>query len=178
MAVNDASNANAVAQVFLNTNMAAGGGVVACLLISRIFFGKTNIIYALNGAISGLVAITAAPDTPTGYEATLIGAIGGLLCYGSLVFFEQVLKIDDPVGAISAHGTAGIFGVLVVPFTNAEASFGAQALGVVSILAWGFILTFAFLYALSFITPVRASDEIQKKGLDAEEIGIEAYPEF
>ena len=178
LAVNDASNANAVAQVFLNTNMAAGGGVIACLLVSRIFFGKTNIIYALNGAISGLVAITAAPDTPTGYEATIIGAIGGLLCYGSLVFFEQVLKIDDPVGAISAHGTAGIFGVLVVPFTNPEASFGAQALGVVSILAWGFILTFAFLYALSFITPVRASDEIQKKGLDAEEIGIEAYPEF
>ncbi len=178
LAVNDASNANAVAQVFLNTNMAAGGGVIACLLVSRIFFGKTNIIYALNGAISGLVAITAAPDTPTGYEATIIGAIGGLLCYGSLVFFEQVLKVDDPVGAISAHGTAGIFGVLVVPFTNAEASFGAQALGVVSILAWGFILTFAFLYALSFITPVRASDEIQKKGLDAEEIGIEAYPEF
>ena len=178
LAVNDASNANAVAQVFLNTNMAAGGGVIACLLVSRIFFGKTNIIYALNGAISGLVAITAAPDTPTGYEATLIGAIGGLLCYGSLVFFEQVLKIDDPVGAISAHGTAGIFGVLVVPFTNPEASYGAQALGVVSILAWGFILTFAFLYALSFITPVRASDEIQKKGLDAEEIGIEAYPEF
>ena len=87
-----------------------------------------------------MVAITAAPDTPTGYEATLIGAIGGLLCYGSLVFLEQVLKIDDPVGAISAHGTAGIFGVMVVPFTNEGATFGAQALGVVSIIVWDLCL--------------------------------------
>ena len=158
--------------------MAASGGVIACLLVSRIFFGKTNIIYALNGAISGLVAITAAPDTPSGYEAVLIGAIGGLLCYGSLVLLEQVLKIDDPVGAISAHGTAGIFGVMVVPFTNSEATFGAQALGVASILVWGFVLTYAFLFLVNMVSPVRSSDEIQKKGLDSEEIGVEAYPEF
>lgn len=178
LAVNDASNANAVAQVFLNTNMAAGGGVIACLLVSRIFFGKTNIIYALNGAISGLVAITAAPDTPTGYEAVLIGAVGGLICYGSLVFFEQVAKVDDPVGAISAHGAAGIFGVMVVPLTTEGATLGAQALGVVSIFVWGFVLTYAFLYLINLISPVRASDAIQKSGLDAEEIGVEAYPEF
>ena len=178
LAIDTAQNANAVAHVFMNTNLAACGGVVACLLVARIFFGKTNIIYALNGAISGLVAITASPHTPSGYEAVLIGAIGGLLCYGSLVFIEQFLKIDDPVGAISAHGTAGIFGVMVVPFTNADATFGAQAVGVLAIMLWGFVLTYAFLFLLNLVAPVRASDEIQKKGLDAEEIGIEAYPEF
>ena len=178
LAVNDAANANAVAQVFLNTNAAAAGGVVACLLVARIFFKKTNIIYALNGAIAGLVAITASPDSPTGLEATLIGALGGLLCYGSLVFFEQFLKIDDPVGAISAHGVTGVFGVMVVPFTKADVTFGSQALGVFAIIAFGIALTYAFLFLVNMFAPVRASDEIQKRGLDAEEIGVEAYPEF
>ena len=178
LAVDTAADANAVAHVFMNTNAAAAGGVIACLVVARVFFKKTNIIYALNGAIGGLVAITASPATPTGLEASLIGAIGGLLCYGSLVCFEQFFKVDDPVGAISAHGTAGIFGVMVVPFTNPEATFGAQAMGVASIAAWGFILTYVFLTVLNTFAPVRASDDIQKKGLDAEEIGIEAYPEF
>jgi len=178
LAIQDVENANAVAQVFLNTNMAAAGGVISCLVVARVFFKKTNIIYALNGAIAGLVSITADPLSPSGYEATLIGAVGGLICYGALVAFEQFFKVDDPVGAISAHGAAGIFGVMVVPFTNAEATFGSQLYGVVSIVLWGFVLTYAFLFLLNLVTPVRASDEIQKKGLDAEEIGIEAYPEF
>ncbi len=178
LAIQDVENANAVAQVFLNTNMAAAGGVISCLVVARVFFKKTNIIYALNGAISGLVSITADPLSPSGYEATLIGAVGGLICYGALVVFEQFFKVDDPVGAISAHGAAGIFGVMVVPFTNAEATFGSQLYGVVSIVLWGFVLTYAFLFLLNLVAPVRASDEIQKKGLDAEEIGVEAYPEF
>ena len=176
--IHNFENADAVGQIFLNTNAAAAGGVVACLVVARVFFKKTNIIYALNGAIAGLVAITAAPDSPTGLEATLIGALGGLLCYGSLVFFEQFLKIDDPVGAISAHGVTGIFGVMVVPFTNAEATLLGQTIGVLCILGFGFFLTYAFLFVLNLFAPVRASDAIQKKGLDAEEIGIEAYPEF
>ena len=178
LAIHNVENADAVGQIFLNTNAAAAGGVVACLVVARIFFKKTNIIYALNGAIAGLVAITAAPDSPTGLEATLIGALGGLLCYASLVFFEQLLKIDDPVGAISAHGVTGIFGVMVVPFTKADATFGGQATGALCILGFGFVLTYLFLYLLNIFAPVRASDAIQKKGLDAEEIGIEAYPEF
>ena len=178
LAIHNFENADAVGQIFLNTNAAAAGGVVACLVVARVFFKKTNIIYALNGAIAGLVAITAAPDSPTGLEATLIGALGGLLCYGSLVFFEQFLKIDDPVGAISAHGVTGIFGVMVVPFTNAEATLLGQTIGVLCILGFGFFLTYAFLFVLNLFAPVRASDAIQKKGLDAEEIGIEAYPEF
>ena len=94
------------------------------------------------------------------------------------MFFEQVVKVDDPVGAISAHGAAGIFGVMVVPLTAEGATLGAQALGVVSIFVWGFVLTYAFLYLINLISPVRASDAIQKSGLDAEEIGVEAYPEF
>ena len=178
LAIHNFENADAVGQIFLNTNAAAAGGVVACLVVARVFFKKTNIIYALNGAIAGLVAITAAPDSPTGLEASMIGALGGLLCYGSLVFFEQFLKIDDPVGAISAHGVTGIFGVMVVPFTNAEATFLGQIIGVLCILGFGFFLTYAFLFILNLFAPVRASDAIQKKGLDAEEIGIEAYPEF
>ena len=178
LAIHNFNNADAVGQIFMNTNAAAAGGVVACLVVARVFFKKTNIIYALNGAIAGLVAITAAPNTPTGFEATVIGALGGLLCYGSLVFFEQFLKIDDPVGAISAHGVTGIFGVMVVPYTNAEATLSGQAIGVLCILGFGFFLTFVFLFVLNLFAPVRASDSIQKKGLDAEEIGIEAYPEF
>ena len=158
----------------MNTNAAAAGGVIACLIIARVFFKKTNLIYALNGAIGGLVAITASPATPTGLEATIIGACGGLLCYGSLVALEQFFKVDDPVGAISAHGTAGIFGIMVVPLTNDGATFVGQAAGVLAIASWGFLLTLAFLYILNFVAPVRASDAIQKKGLDAEEIGIEA----
>ena len=162
----------------MNTNAAAAGGVVACLIVARVFFKKTNLIYALNGAIGGLVAITAGPDTPTVFEATMIGAVGGLLCYGSLVAFEQFFKVDDPVGAISAHGTAGLFGVMVVPLTNDAATFTGQAAGVASIAVWGFVLTYVFLFLLNLLAPVTASEAIQKKGLDAEEIGIEAYPEF
>ena len=178
LAVDNAAKANEVAHVVMNTNAAAAGGVISCLIVARVFFKKTNLIYALNGAIGGLVAITASPATPTGLEASIIGACGGLLCYGSLVALEQFFKVDDPVGAISAHGTSGIFGIMVVPLTAEGATFTGQAIGVLAIASWGFVLTFVFLYLLNFIAPVRASEAIQKKGLDAEEIGIEAYPEF
>jgi Amt family ammonium transporter len=178
LAMDNAAIANEVANVVMNTNAAAAGGVIACLVVARVFFKKTNLLYALNGAIGGLVAITASPATPTGLEATVIGACGGLLCYGSLVAYEQFFKVDDPVGAISAHGTAGVFGIMVVPMTNDGATFAGQATGALAIAAWGFVLTFVFLYLLNFLVAVAASEEIQKKGLDAEEIGVEAYPEF
>ena len=178
LSTHTAEAAHGFSHVVMNTNAAAAGGVIACLQVARIFFKKTNLIYALNGAIGGLVAITAGPDTPTVFQATMIGAVGGLLCYGSLVAFEQFFKVDDPVGAISAHGTAGVFGVMVVPLTNEGATVMGQAAGVLSIAAWGFVLTYAFLFLLNMVVPVTASEEIQKKGLDAEEIGIEAYPEF
>jgi len=132
--VSDVGEANAVALVFVNTNMAAAGGLVFALLLSRIWFGKADLTMALNGALAGLVAITAEPLTPAPLSATLIGAVGGLLVVLSIVTLDK-LKIDDPVGAISVHGVVGIWGLLAVCFTNEEASFLAQLLGLVSIFA-------------------------------------------
>ena len=120
LAVNDAANANAVAQVFLNTNAAAAGGVIGALLIAKFLTGKADVTMAINGAIAGLVAITAAPDTPSGGLATIIGFIGGIIVYFSVVFLDTVLKIDDPVGAISAHGTVGIWGIMATPLLVLE----------------------------------------------------------
>ena len=130
--VSEVSSATAVSQVFLNTNMAAAGGVVAALLISLIMTGKMDVTMAINGAIAGLVAITAGPSAPTAGAAVLIGAAGGVLVYFSILYMDTKLKLDDPVGAISAHGTVGILGVMVVPFTS-DASFVMQAIGVISI---------------------------------------------
>ena len=121
--VSNEASAIAVSQVFMNTNMAACGGVVAAILVSLIRTGKMDVTMAMNGAIAGLVAITAGPSAPSGGAAILIGALGGVLVYFSILFFDNVLKLDDPVGAISAHGTVGILGVMVVPFTS-DASFG------------------------------------------------------
>ena len=170
-------SANSVAVVFMNTNLAAAGGCIGALILAKIMFGKADLTMALNGCLAGLVAITAGPDTPSALQATIFGALGGLLVVFSITTLDK-LKIDDPVGAISVHGTVGLLGVMVVPFTNSDATFGAQAVGVLAIMLWGFVLTYAFLFLLNMVAPVRASDEIQKKGLDAEEIGIEAYPEF
>ena len=130
--ISDESSAIAVSQVFMNTNMSAAGGVVAALLTSLILTGKSDVTMAINGAIAGLVAITAGPSAPTGGEAVIIGAIGGVLVYFSILFFEKTLKMDDPVGAISAHGTVGIYGVMVVPFTS-DASFLWQFYGVIAV---------------------------------------------
>ena len=131
----------------------------------------------INGAIAGLVAITAGPSAPTGGESVIIGFIGGLIVYASILYLDKK-NIDDPVGAISAHGTAGIFGVMVVPFTNADASFFYQFIGVVSIAGFGFLASFGAVYVINMLTPIRASDEEQSVGLDVSEIGVEAYPEF
>ena len=177
LAVNDAANANAVAQVFLNTNASAAGGVIGALLIAKVLTGKADVTMAINGAIAGLVAITAAPDTPSGGLATIIGFIGGIIVYFSVVFLDTVLKVDDPVGAISAHGTVGILGVMVVPFTS-DASFVMQAIGVISIAGFTFLMSLATVLAINLVMPIRATDEEQDLGLDVSEIGVEAYPEF
>ena len=138
LAVHTVDNANAVAQVFLNTNAAAAGGVLGAIIISKILTGKMDVTMGINGAIAGLVAITAAPDTPSGGLATIIGAIGGVIVYFSVVFFDSVLNVDDPVGAISAHGTVGVWGIMATPLSGAGA-FGTQAIGAVSIFLWTFI---------------------------------------
>ena len=175
--ISDEASAIAVSQVFMNTNMAAAGGVVAALLTSFFATGKMDVTMAINGAIAGLVAITAGPSAPTGGEAVIIGAIGGVLVYFSILFFEKRLKIDDPVGAISAHGIVGIYGVMVVPFTS-DASFLWQFYGVVAIAGFTYIASLIVIYVINMFLSIRATDEEQAAGLDSTEIGVEAYPEF
>ena len=177
LAINTAADAIAVGQVFLNTNMAAAGGVLGALLASKIFSGKADVTMAINGAIAGLVAITAAPDTPTGGLATLIGFIGGVIVYFSVIILDTKLKIDDPVGAISAHGTVGIWGIMATPLSGAGA-FGTQFLGALIIFAWVFITSFIVLKVLDSLVGIRASEEDEELGLDKAEIGVEAYPDF
>jgi Amt family ammonium transporter len=176
--VSTETSAIAVSQVFLNTNMAASGGVVAAILISLFKTGKMDVTMAMNGAIAGLVAITAGPSAPSAGAAVLIGALGGALVYFSILFFDRTLKLDDPVGAISAHGIVGILGVLVVPLTNTEASLLPQLVGVVSIAGFTFIASYIAISVINSVLPIRASDEEQYVGLDVSEIGVEAYPEF
>ncbi len=175
--ISDEASAIAVSQVFMNTNMSAAGGVVAALLTSLILTGKSDVTMAINGAIAGLVAITAGPSAPTGGEAVIIGAIGGVLVYFSILFFEKTLKMDDPVGAISAHGTVGIYGVMVVPFTS-DASFLWQFYGVLAIAGFTYVASLIVIYIINMFLAIRATDEEQAAGLDSTEIGVEAYPEF
>jgi len=175
--ISDEASAIAVSQVFMNTNMSAAGGVVAALLTSLILTGKSDVTMAINGAIAGLVAITAGPSAPTGGEAVIIGAIGGVIVYFSILFFEKTLKMDDPVGAISAHGTVGIYGVMVVPFTS-DASFLWQFYGVLAIAGFTYVASLIVIYIINMFLTIRATDEEQMAGLDSTEIGVEAYPEF
>ena len=157
--------------------MAASGGVVAAILVSLILTGKMDVTMAMNGAIAGLVAITANPLDPSAGSAVLICAAGGLLVYFSILFFDKKLKIDDPVGAISAHGIVGILGVMVVPLSS-DASFITQFIGVISIAGFTFIASLVTILVINKFIPIRASDEEQYEGLDKSEIGVEAYPEF
>jgi len=175
--VSTESSAIAVSQVFLNTNMAASGGVVAAILMSLILTGKMDVTMAMNGAIAGLVAITAGPSAPSAGTAVLIGAAGGVLVYFSILFFDKKLKIDDPVGAISAHGIVGILGVMVVPLTS-DASIVHQLIGVIAIAGFTFAASLITISVINSFMPIRATDEEQYVGLDSSEIGVEAYPEF
>ena len=175
--VSDVGEANAVALVFVNTNMAAAGGLVFALLLSRLWFGKADLTMALNGALAGLVAITADPLSPSPFIATTIGAVGGLIVVASIVMFDKI-RIDDPVGAISVHGVVGIWGVLAVLFTNGDATFVGQAVGIASIFAWTFGVSFAVWYLLKLAIGIRVSEQEEYEGVDISECGLEAYPEF
>ena len=177
LVVSDVENSNAVALIFVNTNMAAAGGLIAALLLARFWFGKADLTMALNGALAGLVAITAEPLTPEPLTATCIGAVGGLLVVSSIVTLDK-LKIDDPVGAISVHGVVGIWGLLAVCITNEEATLGAQLLGMASIFAWVFAASFAVWFILKKTVGIRVSEEEEYEGVDIGECGLEAYPEF
>ncbi len=173
----DAASANAVAMVFLNTNTAAAGGLVAALIVARLWFGKADLTMALNGALAGLVAITAEPSTPSALAATLIGAAGGGLVVLSIVLLDK-LRIDDPVGAISVHGTAGLWGLLVVPVTNPDVKFSGQLLGAATIFIWVFLASLVIWGAIKVIMGIRISEEEEMQGADISECGLEAYPEF
>jgi len=173
----DIANAHAVAVVFTNTNAAAAGGLIGALVLARILFKKADLTMALNGALAGLVAITAEPSTPTPFEATIIGAIGGLIVVFSILALDK-MKIDDPVGAISVHGTVGIFGLLVVPFTNSGASIGGQLMGAVTIFVWVFVASFIVWGIIKAVMGVRVTEEEEYEGSDLAECGMEAYPEF
>ena len=176
--VSNVGEANAVALVFVNTNMAAAGGLVGALILARLWFGKADLTMALNGALAGLVAITAEPLTPTPLLATIIGLIGGLIVVPSIVSMDRLFKIDDPVGAISVHGVVGIWGLLAVTLSNPDASLGAQLIGILVIFAWVFITSFAVWFALKAIVGIRVDEEEEYEGVDIGECGLEAYPEF
>jgi Amt family ammonium transporter len=173
----DIASANAVAVVFTNTNAAAAGGLIGALILARILFKKADLTMALNGALAGLVAITAEPSTPTPFEATIIGAIGGMIVVLSILALDKI-KIDDPVGAISVHGVVGLFGLLVVPFTNDGATIGGQLMGALTIFVWVFgasLVTWAIIKA---VMGIRVTEEEEYEGVDIAECGMEAYPEF
>jgi len=177
LAVSNFENANAVANIFVNTNMAAAGGVIAALLTVRLMWGKADLTMALNGALAGLVAITAEPLTPTPFTATLIGATAGVLVVVSIITLDK-LKIDDPVGAISVHGVAGMLGLMAVPLTKVDANFGAQALGLVVIFAWTFVTSLIVWGIIKVTLGIRVTEEEEYEGVDISECGLEAYPEF
>ncbi len=175
--VSNVGEANAVSLVIVNTNMAAAGGLVAALLLAKLLFKKADLTMALNGALAGLVAITAEPLTPSPMAATLIGAAGGLLVVFSIITLDK-LKIDDPVGAISVHGVVGMWGLMAVPITNSDASFGSQLMGLVTIFVWVFVASSIVWIILKMIMGLRVSPEEEDEGTDISECGLEAYPEF
>ncbi len=177
LATASVESANSVAVVFMNTNAAAAGGLVAALIVARLLFGKADLTMALNGALAGLVAITAEPSTPSALQATIFGAIGGVLVVFSIITLDK-LKIDDPVGAISVHGVVGLLGLLLVPITNDGSSFSGQLIGAATIFVWVFVTSLIVWGIIKAVMGVRVSEEEEYEGVDLSECGMEAYPEF
>lgn len=169
--------ANAVAKIFVNTNAAAAGGMVVAALLSRFIFGKTDLTMTINGALAGLVAITAEPLAPGAGLSTLIGAVGGAVVFGSVLMLDK-LKLDDPVGAISVHGSAGIWGIFAVLFSNSDATFIGQLTGTAVTFVWMFTASFLTLLVIKAVIGLRASEQEEDEGMDVEECGMSAYPEF
>lgn len=168
--------ANEVANVFLNTNAAAAGGLIGALVVARLMFGKADLTMALNGALAGLVAITADPASPSPLMATIVGLVGGIIVVFSITGLDK-LKIDDPVGAISVHGVVGIFGVMVVCITGG-ASFVGQLVGLLTIFVWVFVASLIVWGIIKAVMGLRVTEEEEYEGVDLAECGVEAYPEF
>ncbi|MEM5529168.1 ammonium transporter [Gammaproteobacteria bacterium AS21] len=175
--LSDVGEANSVAQIFVNTNAAAAGGVIAALIVSRLLFNKTDLTMILNGALAGLVAITADPLSPSALESAIIGAVGGVLVVMSILTLDK-MRIDDPVGAISVHGVVGIWGLLAVPINNGDATFAAQLYGIAVIFAWCFGASLVVWKVLQLTIGIRVTEEEEFLGSDIVECGMDAYPEF
>ena len=178
LSITSVADANAVALIFVNTNMAAAGGCMAALILSRFWFGKTDLTMGLNGILAGLVAITAEPLTPTPGLATFIGIVAGLIVVVSIILMDRFAHIDDPVGAISVHGVIGIWGLLAVVFSNPDASLMAQLKGIALIFGWVFGASYLTWLVLKMTIGIRLSELDEYEGADIAEIGLEAYPEF
>lgn len=177
LALGSGADATAISQIFINTNGAAAGGVIAAMILTQVLYGKVDLTMALNGALAGLVSITAEPLAPSMMQAIVIGAIGGVIVVFAVPMLDK-LKIDDVVGAISVHLVAGIWGTLAVPFTNDDASFGTQIVGIVACAALVVPLSAIFWFIIKAIMGVRVSEEEEMQGLDLAELGMEGYPEF
>ena len=174
LALGSFADAVSISTIFINTNLAACGGVLAAAVITRLMFGKTDVVQMLNGAIGGLVAITAEPLAPSPLTAILIGAVGGVIVvFGTKLLFSY--KLDDVVGAIPAHLLSGIWGTLAVPLTNSDATFGAQLIGVISINVFVFIVSYTVWSVLNSLVGITLSKEAQSKGTDVTETGVIAY---
>ncbi|MDG4812899.1 ammonium transporter [Hydrogenovibrio sp. 3SP14C1] len=176
--ISNVEEANAVSMIFVNTLLAAAAGVVGALLASKIKFGKADLTMMLNGALAGLVAITAEPLTPSALEATLIGLVGGIIVVAAILILDNKFKIDDPVGAISVHGVVGIYGLIAVTFTNPDSSLVAQFIGIAAIFSWVFITSLVVWAIIKAVMGIRISEEDEFEGADQSECGMEAYPEF
>lgn len=172
--VNDAAD---VSRIFVNTNMAASGGAVAAIAVTQFMYRKIDLTMVLNGALAGLVAITAEPLFPSIPQAVLIGAVGGAIAVLVVPVLDR-FKIDDVVGAIPVHLVAGIWGTLIVPWTNPDASYATQLFGVAVIGAFAFVTSFVIWMVLKAVMGIRVDQEAEINGLDISEMGMEAYPDF
>ncbi|SJL85339.1 ammonium transporter [Vibrio palustris] len=177
LALSNFEDATAVGQVFLNTNAAAAAGAIAAMIVCKATWGKADLTMILNGALAGLVAITADPLSPSPMLSVFIGAVAGILVIFSILMFDKI-KIDDPVGALSVHGVCGVFGLMVVPLSNADATFGAQALGAVVIFAWVFAASLVVWAILKATMGIRVTADEEMEGMDVHDCGVDAYPEF
>jgi Amt family ammonium transporter len=175
--LSDKENATAVGQILLNTNAAAAMGAVSALFVCKVLWGKSDLTMVLNGALAGLVVITADPLSPSPLMACLLGLLGGALVIFSIIALDKV-KIDDPVGAISVHGTCGALGIMLVPLTNGDASFTTQLIGLLCITGFVFITSFIVWTVLNKTMGIRVTEEEELNGMDQHDCGIEAYPEF
>lgn len=166
-----------VSKIFVNTNMAAAGGVVTAIILTQLLYKKIDVTMALNGALAGLVSITAEPLAPSVLQSIIIGGVGGAIVVFAVPMLDK-LKIDDVVGAIPVHLLAGIWGTIIVPLSNSDATYGVQALGIAAIGGFTFVTSAVVWTALKFTIGVRPSEEDERLGMDITEVGVEAYPEF